>query len=266
MINILIIGEKLNSTIPRVREAILNKDVVFIQDLARKQVECGAAYIDINTAQGNSEIEDMEWVVRAVQEVTEVPLCIDSVNPEVVKRGLKNHRGTALLNSISMEKNRIAGMIPLIKEYSCKVIALTMDDQGIPKTAEERIRIAGQLIELMQKNEISLDDLYIDPLVLPLAVNSENGTIFFRCLDEIKNIYHVKTVSGLSNVSHSLPKRKLINRYFLSLCMNYGMDAAILDPLDHKLTSAITATDVLLNKDRFSRKYLKAFRDELLED
>lgn len=262
----LIIGEKLNSTIPRVREAILNRDVEFVQDLARKQAECGADYIDVNTAQGNNEVEDMEWIVKTVQEVIDVPLCIDSVDSVTVEHALKLHRGTAMLNSISMEKSRISGMIPLIKEYKCKFIALTMDDQGIPKTAEERIRIAGELVELIRSEGLNLEDLYIDPLVLPLAVSSENGMLFFHCLEEIKEKYKVKTVSGLSNVSHSLPKRKLINRYFLALCMNYGMDAAILDPLDRKLTSAITATDLLLNKDRFSRKYLKAFREEKLED
>lgn len=116
------------------------------------------------------------------------------------------------------------------------------------------------------KENLNLEDLYIDPLVLPLAVSSDNGMIFFQCLDGIKKKYQIKTVSGLSNVSHSLPWRKLINRYFLSLCMNYGMDAAIMDPLDRKLTSTISATDVLLNKDRFSRRYLKAFREEKLED
>lgn len=262
----LVIGEKLNSTIPRVREAILNKDVAFIQDLARKQAECGADFIDVNTAQGNNEAADMEWVVKAIQEVIEVPLCIDSVDPVTIEIGLKTHQGQAMLNSISMEQARIAGMLPLVKEYKCKVIALTMDDQGIPKTAEERIRIAGLLVDLMKNEGFNLEDLYIDPLVLPLAVNSENGLIFFHCLDEIKKKYQVKTVSGLSNVSHSLPKRKLINRYFLSLCMNFGMDAAIMDPLDRKLTSAISAVDVLLNKDRFSRRYLKAFREEKLED
>lgn len=262
----LIIGEKINSTIPRVREAVLNKDVAFIQDLARKQAECGADYIDVNTAQGNNEVEDMEWVVKAIQEVTDVPLCIDSVDPKTIEIGLKNHRGQAMLNSISMEKARIEGMLPLIREYKPKVIALTMDDQGIPKTAEERIRIAGQLVELMKQEDFNLEDLYIDPLVLPLAVSSENGMIFFRCLEEIKKNHQVKTVSGLSNVSHSLPKRKLINRYFLALCMNYGMDAAILDPIDRKLTSAIIATEVLLNQDRHSRRYLKAFREEKLED
>ncbi|KUO66105.1 MAG: methyltetrahydrofolate--corrinoid methyltransferase [Gracilibacter sp. BRH_c7a] len=262
----LIIGEKLNSTIPSVRTAIQDRNETFIQDLARLQVEGGATFLDVNTAQGNNEQEDMEWMVKIVQEVVDVPLCIDSVDPATIKRGLKNHRGKAMLNSISMETSRLKGMIPLAKEYGCELIALTMDDQGIPKTAEERIKIAGQLIDVLVKENISLDEVYVDPLVLPLAVSSDNAAIFFECLADIKKIYNVKTVSGLSNVSHSLPKRKLVNRYFLTICMSHGMDAAIMDSTDRKLTSTVIATNLLLNQDPFSRRYLKAYRQEFLEE
>ncbi|GAB6174787.1 methyltetrahydrofolate cobalamin methyltransferase [Paradesulfitobacterium aromaticivorans] len=262
----LIIGEKLNSAIPSVREAILNKDVDFIKELAKKQAAGGADFLDINTAQGNSEIDDMEWVVRAVQEVVDVPLCIDSVSPDVIRKGLEVAQGKTMLNSISMETSRLEGMLPLIKEFDCAVIALTMDDNGIPKTTEERIKIAGQLVDILKKQNVDLEKVYFDPLVLPLAVDSNNGVIFFECLTEIKRLFNVKTVSGLSNVSHSLPKRKLINRNFLTICMSHGMDAAIMDPTDTKITSALIASNLLLNKDRFSRNYLKAFRNNSLED
>lgn len=262
----LIIGEKLNSAIPSVKEAINNKDVAFVQDLARKQVEGGAQYIDVNTAQCNNEIEDMEWIVKVVQEAVDTPLCIDTVDAEVAARGLELCKGKAMLNSISMEKARLEGMLPLIKKHGCSVIALTMDDSGIPKSAEERIRIAGELVDVLKQEGIDLNDVYIDPLVLPLAVSSDNGVLFFQCLREIKEKYNVKTVSGLSNVSHQMPRRKLINRYFLTICMAHGMDAAIMDPIDRKLTTAVITTDLLLNQDKFGRKYLKAHRSELLED
>lgn len=262
----LIIGEKLNSAIPSVRTAIQNKNETFIQDLARLQVEGGAAFLDVNTAQGNNEVEDMEWMVRIVQEVVDVPLCIDSVDPITIKRGLQIHKGKAMLNSISMETSLIKGMIPLAKEYGCAFIALTVDDQGIPKTAEERIKIAGQILDVLHKENIGLDQVYFDPLVLPLAVSNDNAAIFFQCLVDIKKLYNVKTVSGLSNVSYSLPKRKLINRYFLAICMSCGMDAAIMDSTDRKLTSAVITTDLLMNNDPFSRRYLKAYRNGVLAD
>ncbi len=262
----LIIGEKLNSSIPSVGEAIRNKDIKFVQDLAHKQVEGGAAFLDLNTAQGKDEIKDMEWLIRAVKEVVEVPLCIDSVDPAVVKKGLDIHQGKAMLNSISMETSRLKGMLPLIKEYGCAVVALTMDDNGIPKTGPERLKIAGRLVDILTKEKIDLNQVYIDPLVLPLAVSSDNAMIFFQCLADIKQTYNVKTISGLSNVSHSLPKRKLINRNFLTICMSYGMDAAIMDPTDRKLTSAVVAVELLLNKDRFSKNFLRAYRNGALDD
>lgn len=261
----LIIGEKLNSTISSVREAIKAKDVAFVQDLARKQTEAGAHFLDVNTAMGN-EVEDMEWMVRTVQAVVDTPLCIDSTNPEAIQAALKIHKGKAMINSISLERGRVEGILPLVQEYGCSVVALTLDDNGIPKTAEERLQIAGRLVGILTRENVDLHKVYIDPLVLPLAVNSNNAQIFFQCIREIKNQLSVKTVSGLSNVSHSLPKRKLINRYFLTIALACGMDAAILDPLDGKLMTAVKTTQLLLDQDRFSRKYLQAFRAEMLED
>lgn len=261
----LIIGEKLNSTIPKVREAIHKKDKEYIQELARKQVEAGADYLDVNTAM-EDEVEDMQWVVECVQEVVDTPLCIDSTNPAAVRRGLEMCKGRPMINSITMEKDRLEGILPLALEYKCPLIALTSDEKGIPKTVDERLRIMERLVDVLLKSNYNLDDLYVDPLVLPLAVSSSNAAIFFQSLTGIKEKFHVKTVSGLSNVSHSLPLRRLINRYFLVICMSCGMDAAILDPLDKRIMTAVTAANLLLDKDRFSRKYLQAYRAGALED
>jgi len=258
---LLIIGEKLNSTISRVREAIKSKDKNFIQGLARRQVEAGAEMLDVNTAMGvENEPADMEWLVRAVQEVVDVPLCIDSTNPEAIKRALQAHRGKAMVNSISLEKQRLEGILPLALEYGCSVVALTMDEKGIPDSSAERVGIAERLMEIAEKTNLNREDVYFDPLVLPLAVNDRNAVTFFESLAEIKQRLKARTISGLSNVSHSLPKRRLINRYFLTICMSLGMDAAILDPLDQQLMTAVMATNLLLNRDPMCRKYLKAYR------
>jgi 5-methyltetrahydrofolate--homocysteine methyltransferase len=264
----LIIGEKLNSAIPGVRQIINERNTAAVQELALKQVEAGAEYLDLNTAQCN-EVEDMEWLVRTVQEVTDVPLCIDSTSAAAVKKGLETVEGDksrVMINSISMEKNRIEGVLPLVLEYNCPVIGLTVDDNGIPKTAEERIKIAERIVEILTKNNYDLTHLYIDPLVLPLAVDHTNALMFFRCLDEIKRLFNVKTVSGLSNISYNMPKRKLINRYFLAICMAHGMDAAILDPLDTKIMTALTTVDLLLGNDPYGKKFLKAYRKGILEE
>ena len=261
----LIIGEKLNSSIPLVREAIHNKNTAFIQELAASQAKAGAQVLDVNTALEN-EVEDMEWVIRTVQEVVDIPICIDSTNPGAIKSGLRTVKGNAMINSISMESARLQEILPLVLESGFPVIALTMSDKGIPKTAEERLNIAEQLVNTLTIKNYSLDNIYIDPLVLPLAVESGNAAMFFKCLADIKQKLGVKTVSGLSNVSQSLPMRKVINRYFLSICMSCGMDAAILDPLDKKLMTAVVATELLTGSDRFARKYLKAFRAGEIEE
>ena len=264
----IIIGEKLNSSIPSVRQFINAKDKVAVQDLAARQAAAGADYLDINTAQGD-EVPNMEWLIQAVQEATDLPLCLDSTSAEALKKGLDTVQGDksrVLLNSVSLEKDRIEGVLPLVLEYNCSVIGLTLDDNGIPKTAEERITLAERLIEVFLKNNYDISRLYIDPLVLPQAVNYNNAAMFFQCLKDIKNSFKVKTVSGLSNISYNSPKRKVINRHFLTICMAFAMDAAILDPLDRKIMTSVITNDFLMGKDRFGKKYLKAYRSEILED
>ncbi|MDK2815532.1 MAG: 5-methyltetrahydrofolate--homocysteine methyltransferase [Moorella sp. (in: firmicutes)] len=265
----LIIGEKLNSAIPSVRQIMEEKDVAAVQDLALRQAAAGAHYLDVNTAHCSDEIAYMEWIVRTVQEVTDAPLCIDSTVGPVIEKALETVKGDksrVLINSISLEKNRLEQVLPLILEYQCPVIGLTVDDNGIPKTVEDRINIAERMVELLSKHNYNLDNLYIDPLVLPLAVNHANAVIFFQCLSEIKRLFKVKTVSGLSNISFNMPKRKLINRYFLAICMAHGMDAAILDPLDNKIMTAVTTVELLLGNDPFGKNFLKAYRKGTLED
>lgn len=261
----LIIGEKLNSAIPSVREAISSKDADFIRDLARRQAGAGAHYLDVNTAMEN-EAEDMEWMVRTVQEATDLPLCIDSTDPGTMEKGLKALRGKGMINSLTLEKNRLEGILPLVLEYGFPVIALTADDSGIPKTVEDRLRLTDRLVNTLARHNYDTENIYIDPLVLPLAVSVENARTFFQCLKLIKDTYKVKTVSGLSNVSHSMPSRKIINRYFLAICMSCGMDAAIMDPTDKKTATAVLALDLLLGRDRFGRNYIKAHRTGELED
>jgi len=264
----LIIGEKLNSAIPGVRQIINNKDAAAVQDLALRQVAAGADYLDLNTSHCN-EVVDMEWLVRTVQAVTDVPLCIDSTEAPAIKKGLETFKGDkskVIVNSISMEKNRLEEVLPLVLKYQCPVIGLTVGDNGIPKTAEDRIGITERIVEILSKNNYDLSYLYIDPLVLPLAVSHTNAAMFFQCLVDIKRLFKVKTVSGLSNISFNMPKRRLINRYFLAICMASGMDAAILDPLDPKIMTAVTTTALLLGNDRYGKHFLKAYRKGVLED
>jgi len=262
----LIIGEKLNSTRKKVREMIENKDVKSIQDLAKKQVEGGADILDVNSsaASGNKE-ENMEWLVKTVQEVVDVPLCIDSPNAEEIEKGLEVHnwnKGKALINSITGEKEKIDRLIPTIKKYKCAVVALVMDERGIPDNSKNRVEIADKLIKILTNSGVPLQEIFIDPLVVPIGTNDKNGLITMETIREVRESHpEVRIVTGLSNISFGLPERKLINQVFMVLMMGYGMDAAIIDPTDKRMMAMIKTAIILLGKDNFCCEYIQAYRD-----
>lgn len=265
----LIVGEKINTSIPGISEAVEGKDVLFIQNLAKRQVEAGANVIDVNVGTRiHSEAEDMRWLVKTIQSAIDVPLSIDSPNPEALRMGLKEHKGRAMLNSITGESKRVKDILPLLKEFRPSVIALTMDDGGIPQDAETRYQISQRLVELLSSAGIPEDNMYMDPLMRPISTDSEAGLAVLDSIRKIKNSSkEIHVICGLSNISFGLPKRGLINRAFLLMAMAQGLDSVILDPLDRKLISLIRAGEALLGKDKYCAGYLRAFRaDELAEE
>lgn len=262
----LIIGEKLNSTMEKVRKIIEERDVKSIQELALRQVEAGAHLLDVNSsaALGDKE-ENMEWLVKTVQEAAAIPLCIDSPNPEEIERGLAVHNGMTgkpFLNSLTAEKEKIEKLLPIIKRYQCAVVALVMDESGIPENVQTRIEIASKLINILTDSGIPLREIYIDPLVVPLGTNDQNGLMVLNTIRGVKELYpDVKTVIGLSNISYGLPERKLINQIFMVLAMSTGLDAAIIDPSDRGMMAMIKTTLTLMGKDSYCGEYLKAYRE-----
>jgi cobalamin-dependent methionine synthase I len=262
----LIIGEKLNSTRQKVREMIEHRDVKSIKDLSRKQVEGGAHILDVNaSAADGNKIENIEWLVKTVQEVLDIPLCIDSPNVEEIKRGLEIYdwgKGKALINSITGEKEKIDSLLPVIKKYNCGVIALVMDERGIPDNSKTRVEIADRLIKILTDAGMLLGDIFIDPLVFPIGTGDKNGLITMETIRDIRGKYpEIRIVTGLSNISFGLPERKLINQAFMILAMGCGMDAAIIDPTDKRMMAMIKAAMVLLGKDNFCSEYIQAFRE-----
>jgi 5-methyltetrahydrofolate--homocysteine methyltransferase len=259
----LIIGEKINTSLCGVEEAVKNRDKDFIQNLAKKQVNSGADVLDINVGTRiHSEVKDMKWMIGIVQEVVDVPLCVDSPRPEAVKVGLAECKGKAMVNSITAEKKRMEELLPLLERFGCKIIALTMDDRGIPEDIERRYEIADTLIRALTKAGISLSDIYIDPLVRPVSTDSSSGLIVLKSIKKIMSSFeHVHTICGLSNISFGLPARAVLNKSFLLLAMSMGLDSAILDPLDREMMAMIRAGEVLLGKDEYCLKYLTSFRE-----
>jgi len=264
----IIVGEKLNSTLKVIRPAMENRDEQKVINLAKRQIEAGASYLDLNTAMfGDAEVETMEWLVNTVQGVMNVPLTFDSPNPKVIKRALAlNKNPKPMINSITAETERFEGIAPLLSEYEASVIALCMDDSGMPETADDRFKIADTLIENLTKLGIKLDDIYIDPMVRPVGTGSHYGIIALDTIRSVKRKFpEVHIMCGLSNISFGLPARKLVNQVFLVSCMNAGMDGAILDPLDKKLMSFLYASEAVLGLDDFCVNYLEKFREGELE-
>ena len=262
----LIIGEKINSSRKDIKNMVEGKNKEFIQELAQKQVEGGAQMLDLNIGTiRKSEPKDIKWLVKTVQEAVDVPLCIDSPNHEAIKAGLEVYdwdKGKALINSVTAEKEKLELVLPLVKKYQCSVVALTMNEKGIPQNSKERFKIADGLIRKLTSEGIPIEDIYIDPLALPISANIQNANIVLETLKRIKDSHpEVKTIIGLNNISYGLPERKLINQGFVVLAMACGLNAVILDSTDQKIMALIKAANLLLGKDEFCGRYLKAFRE-----
>lgn len=261
----IIIGERLNSSRPSVLEALQKRDVRFLLDQAAKQEQAGADYIDLNAAALlDEEIPTLEWAVPLLQNRLNVPLSIDTPNPAAMGRALGLHKkGRPLLNSLTAESERIRTLLPLVRDFKPKVIVLCLDDQGFPKTPDRAAAIAVRMAELLQKENLTTDDFFVDPLVHPVGVHAEAIPLFLDSVESIKKAMpQLKIVAGISNASFGLPQRGLLNRTLLALALGKGLDAAIIDPLDADLQASKVAAEALLGKDPSLRNYLKFIRGQ----
>ena len=263
----LIIGERINASRKSIAEAISSRNISFIQNEAQVQVMAGADYIDVNAGTFvGEEAKHLKWIIETVQEVIDLPLCIDSPDPSVIKAMIPLAKKTPMINSITLEPSRLEGILPLVAEHKMKVIALCQSGDAIADTAEAKFRMAGQLVEKVREAGISMDDLYIDPLVYPLATNDQSASATLNAIERIMREFPgVHTTCGLTNVSYGLPNRKLVNRTFLVAAIVRGLDSAILDPTDKQLFGALKATLMIAGKDEFCMEYIAGFREGKFE-
>ena len=265
----LVIGEKINATRKTVAEAIRERDGELIASLAQAQVEAGADVIDVNATSGEADIsekiDDMRWVIGVVQEAVDVPIVVDSDKPELIKAGLEEVNGpTPWINSISAEVSRLERVLSLAKGHEGPIIALCMDDDGIPKDVEGRLKAAKTIITAGEKAGIKPERFYFDPLVMPISTDSNACIMILETLREIKLQFPDSyTVLGLSNVSFGLPLRQVINRTFLVLAMRENLDAVILDPINMETMTELLVAEALLGNDKFCRKFTKHFRTKV---
>ena len=264
----IIIGEKLNSTLKAVRPAMESRDAAAIIDLARRQVDAGSSFLDVNAGMFlDQEIDTLVWMIDTIQAELDTPFAIDSPNPLAIEAGLKaNKNGRPIINSITGEKDRFDTILPMALKYDAGVIALCMDDSGMPETAEQGITIARKMIEDMTGAGMALEDIYNDPMIRPIGTGSHYGRAVLDIMRQVKEDYpQVHIACGLSNISYGIPARKLMNQAFLVAAMTSGMDGAILDPLDKKLMSFLYATEALLGYDDYCMNYIEKFREGELE-
>ena len=254
------IGEKINPTgHKKLAAALTEGNYDYVREIALRQVAWGADVLDVNVGvPGIDEPVIIKKVIELVVSITDVPLCIDSGNPDVLKAGLAAAPGKPLVNSVSGEESRLNSVLPLVKDRGAAVIGLTMDDNGIPKSAEERVAVAEKILERAARLGIPSEDVIIDPLVLTVGSDSKAALATLQTIELLRTNLGVNINLGASNVSFGLPDRPSINQAFLAMTIQAGATCAITDPA--RLGAAIRASDLLLGRDDYSMRYIKYFR------
>lgn len=261
-----IIGERINGMFKDIREGIKAGDKKPIQEWAVKQTENGAFWLDVNTgASAEDQVATMKWLVQAIQEVVDTPLSLDSTNYDVIEAGLQLCKRPALINSCHADRYKIERVFPMAIKYNAKVIGLAMSEaSGIPKNAENRVMLAAELVAAADEFGLPLEDLYVDPLILPINVAQDHIVEAMETIRQVKFLSDPapKTVVGLSNISQRCQNRKLINRTALVMLMACGLDAAIVDANDDELMNAAATARVIMNKEIYCDSYVELFKSK----
>ena len=259
----LVIGELINGMYKAVGKAIKDRDKNVIQKITKDQLTQGAGMLDVNTGPYEKNPKDaMKWLVETIQEVTDKPLCLDSTKADVIEEGLKVVKKKAMINSTSSDDEKLNILVPMAKKYNASLIGLTMGKSGIPRDKNERMEHAVKIVTKCQEIGLDINDLYLDPIVLPVNVAQAQGAEILESIREFKFLCEPspKTVVGLSNASQSTKERPLINRIYLVMAIANGLTAAIMDPLDKDLMDAAITAELILNKNIYCDSFLEAYR------
>ncbi|HUV45072.1 MAG TPA: dihydropteroate synthase [Dehalococcoidales bacterium] len=255
-----LIGERINPTGRKKLEAALEAgDMELLRREAVAQVEAGADILDVNVgSSGVDEVGLLAQVVQAVAETVDVPLSLDSDNPGALEAALKVYRGKPIINSVTGQERSLAEVLPLVKGHGAAVIALTMDDEGIPADPARRVAIAQKIIERAESLGIPREDVIIDCLVLTVATESDAALVTLEAVRQVREELGVNQTLGASNVSYGLPERNVLNSAFLAMAINAGVTCPTVNAA--RVRQAVLATDLLLGRDRYARRYIKDYR------
>jgi 5-methyltetrahydrofolate--homocysteine methyltransferase len=258
----IIVGERLNSSRKSVFEAFQTQNAGFFVDQALRQEQAGARYIDVNAAALlDDEVDALRWVLPILQEKLSVPLSIDTPNARAAEEGLKLCAKRPLLNSLTLESRRLDQILPLVRKFKPRVIALCLDDEGLAQTPARAAEIAKRAKETLVREGLEAEDIFIDPLVRPIGAEPAALKTFVDSIPRLKHeVAGIRTIAGISNVSFGLPLRPALNRALIVLAVERGLDAAICDPLDEELQSLAHAALALAGRDPGLKQYLKFAR------
>lgn len=260
-----IIGERINGMFKDIAQAIRDGDPRPIQEWAKKQEAGGARYLDINTGPAaKDQVKTMRWLVEKTQEVSNLPLALDSTNYDAIEAGLEICKHPAMINSVPAEWPKMERVFTMALKYNAAVIGLAMNEQGIPKDADTRVALAMELVAAADSYGIPMEDLYIDPLVLPCNVGQDHGPEVMQTLRQVKLLADPapRTVVGLSNISQGTKNREQINRIFAVMGVANGLDAAVADACDHQLIEAIATARIIMNLDIYCDSYVEIYRKQ----
>jgi 5-methyltetrahydrofolate--homocysteine methyltransferase len=263
----IIIGEKINGSIPSMGKAIAERDEAYIKDIAKKQADAGATYIDVCASVSEDvEVETLKWLIDLVQSVTDVPIAVDSPSADVIAEAYKFCNKPGVLNSASGEGNKMDVLFPIMKEnpeWEC--VVLLSDDTGIPQSAEDRLKVFDNVMAKAKEYGIDPSRLHIDPLIEMLCTSEDGISMVVEVMETIKAQYPTIHITGaVSNISFNLPVRKILNQAFTVLAMKSGLDSAIFDPLNRDLMGMIYATEAMLGLDDYCMEYIGAYRDGII--
>lgn len=260
-----IIGERINPTGKKLfKQALVENNIDYILTQALTQVSGGAEILDVNV--GHPEIDEKQMMVRvlkAIQSVCDAPLQIDSTKPDVIEAGLRHYNGKPIVNSVNGEEASLGAVLPLVKKYGASVVGLTLDENGIPKTADGRFEIAKRIVERAESFGIDRRDVYIDCLTLTVSAEQAACRETLEALHRVKTKLGCKTCLGVSNISFGLPNRELVTRTFLTMALEQGLDLPIINPNIESITGAVRAYRVLANIDKNSVDFINAYNDSV---
>lgn len=260
---VVIIGERINPTGRRRLAAALEAgDMALVQEEALRQVRAGAQVLDVNVGvSGIDEPATLVAAVKAVSQVTDAPLCLDSASPKALEAALGAYSGKALVNSVNGEEAKLKEVLPLVAAHKAAVVALTMDDQGIPRDVPTRLAIAERIVNEAARLGIPAEDVVVDPLAMSVAADDSAGLAALEALRAIRDHLGVNQTVGASNVSFGLPDRTAVNAVFLAMAALCGCTCPITDPTIWELRRALLVTDLMLGRDEFAMHFIEAFRE-----